>query len=254
MMCSSMKNQLVSIITPSFNSAKSIGATIKSVQIQDYENWEMLIVDDCSTDNTREVVQAYADKDHRIKLIARKWNAGPAVTRNRAISCASGRYIAFLDSDDIWYPEKLAKQIEFMLCNDVAFSYTSYRRVHVDGHQIGFVSVPKHVTYYDVLKTNRIGCLTACYDTEKLGKIYMPNISKRQDLGLWLKILKRIDKAYGIEECLADYYVGMSTVSSNKITAAKYQWRVYREVENLPFLRSLYYFVAYAYNSITKRI
>lgn len=249
-----MNNPLVSIITPSFNCGVSIAKTIESVLSQSYTNWEMLISDDFSSDDSCKVIQAFSVRDNRIKLIKRSWNAGPAVTRNRAISSASGRYIAFLDSDDIWYPDKLEKQIEFMLGNDVAFSYTSYRRVHVDGHEIGFVSAPASVTYYDVLKTNRIGCLTACYDTEKLGKVYMPNISKRQDLGLWLKILKRIDKAYGIQECLADYYVGISTVSSNKITAAKYQWRVYREVENLPFWRSLYYFTTYAFYAITRRV
>ncbi len=116
------------------------------------------------------------------------------------------------------------------------------------------MNVPEFVTYSDTLKTNSIGCLTACYDTEKLGKVYMPNISKRQDLGLWLKILKKIDKAYGLEECLADYYVGVSTVSSNKVTAAKYQWRVYREVEKLPLMESAYYFASYAYNAIRNRL
>jgi len=249
-----MNNPLVSIITPSFNCGVSVAKTIESVLSQSYQNWEMLISDDFSSDDSCEVIQEFIARDSRIKLIKRSWNAGPAVTRNRAISCAKGRYIAFLDADDTWYPLKLEKQIKFMQKKDIALSYTSYRRVHEDGREIGFMNVPEFVTYYDTLKTNSIGCLTACYDTEKLGKVYMPNISKRQDLGLWLKILKKIDKAYGLEECLADYYVGVSTVSSNKVTAAKYQWRVYREVEKLPFRMSAYYFAYYAYNAIRNRL
>ncbi|WP_299791226.1 glycosyltransferase family 2 protein [uncultured Shewanella sp.] len=249
-----MTSPLVSIITPSFNCATSVAKTIESVLSQSYQNWEMLISDDFSSDDSCAVIQEFANRDSRIKLIKRTWNAGPAVTRNRAISSANGRYIAFLDADDTWHPEKLEKQIKFMQNRDIALSYTSYRRVHEDGRELGFMNVPEFVTYSDTLKTNSIGCLTACYDTEKLGKVYMPNISKRQDLGLWLKILRKIDKAYGIEECLADYYVGVSTVSSNKVTAAKYQWRVYREVEKLPFMKSAYYFVSYAYNAIRNRI
>ncbi|SUI75460.1 glycosyltransferase family 2 protein [Shewanella morhuae] len=245
---------LVSIIIPSFNCESSVARTIESVLNQSYKNWEIFIADDFSTDNTCKVIQNFIARDDRITLIKRSWNAGPAVTRNRAISCANGRYIAFLDADDSWYKNKLEEQIKFMQKNDIALSYTSYRRIHEDGRELGFVNAPKSVTYYDILKKNRIGCLTACYDTEKLGKVYMPNISKRQDLGLWLKILKRIDKAYGLQECLADYNVGVSSVSSNKIVAAKYQWRLYREIEKLPFRVSLYYFLHYVYNSIASRI
>lgn len=254
-MGSSMKNKLVSVITPSFNCAESIGATIKSVQEQDYEHWEMLIVDDCSTDNTRAVVQAYADKDHRIKLITRKWNAGPAVSRNRGISHANGRYIAFLDADDMWYPQKLSKQLTFMGENEVALSYTAYRRVDESGRELGFIIPPEKLTYEELLKSCRIGCLTALYDTKRLnGKVYMPNIARRQDFALWLKIMRQIGDAHGLTEVLADYTVAANSVSSNKITAAKYQWRVYREVEKLTFTESVYYFANYAYHAIRNRI
>lgn len=249
-----MNNPLVSIITPSFNCSASVAKTIESVLSQSYQNWEMLISDDFSSDDSCEVIQAFTARDPRIKLIKRSWNAGPAVTRNRAISCSKGHYIAFLDADDTWYPSKLEKQIRFMQSKDIALSYTSYRRVHEDGRELGFINAPEFVTYFDTLKTNSIGCLTACYDVKKLGKVYMPNISKRQDFGLWLKILKKIDKAYGLEECLADYYVGVSTVSSNKVTAAKYQWRVYREIERLPLLKSMYYLGVYAYSAVKKRL
>ncbi|WP_108947135.1 glycosyltransferase family 2 protein [Shewanella halifaxensis] len=249
-----MNNPLVSIITPSFNCSNSIFKTIDSVLNQTYQNWELLIADDCSSDNSCEVIEKFTALDSRIKLIRRDWNAGPAVTRNRAISEAKGRYIAFLDADDTWYPSKLEKQIAFMQSKNIALSYTSYRRVHEDGRELGVVNVPESVSYSDILKTNSIGCLTACYDTELLGKVYMPNIAKRQDLGLWLKILKRIDNAYALEGCLADYYVGVSTVSSNKIAAAKYQWRIYREVEKLPLLKAAYYFVSYASAAVLNRL
>lgn len=249
-----MNEPLVTVITPAYNSAKLIVDTLESVIAQTYQNWELIIADDCSTDDTCRIVDRYAVNDNRIKLIRRKWNAGPAVTRNRAISCGKGRYIAFLDADDTWYPDKLEKQIKFMQDKDIALSYTSYRRVHEDGRELGFMNAPDFVVYEDILSSNSIGCLTACYDVKKLGKVYMPNIAKRQDLGLWLKILKMVDRAYGIEECLADYYVGVATVSSNKFTAAKYQWRLYREVEKLPYLKALKHFVSYALNGIVKRM
>lgn len=249
-----MKNPLVSIITPAFNCSHSIAKTIDSVLNQTYQNWEMLIADDCSSDETCATIQSFVDLDSRIKLIRRSWNAGPAVTRNRSISEAKGRYIAFLDADDTWYPSKLEKQIAFMQQKDVALTYTGYRRVHEDGRELGMVNIPASVNYSDILKTNSIGCLTACYDSSKLGKVYMPNIAKRQDLGLWLRILKQVDRAYGIDDCLADYYVGVSTVSSNKVVAAKYQWRIYRDIEKLPFFSSLYYFISYATNAIKNRM
>ncbi|QLE86117.1 glycosyltransferase family 2 protein [Shewanella sp. Scap07] len=250
-----MKNEhLVSIITPSFNCSKSIAKTIDSVLGQSYQNWEMLIADDCSGDATCEVIQQYVDMDTRIKLIKREWNAGPAVTRNRAIQAAKGRFIAFLDADDTWHKDKLEKQIKFMLDRQVTLSYTGYERIHEDGRKLGTMTVPSSVCYHDILKTNSIGCLTACYDSLQLGKVYMPNIAKRQDLALWLRILKKTDRAYGIQESLADYYVGVSSVSANKVIAAKYQWRVYREIEKLGLIQSLYYFFSYAFQAVKNRL
>ncbi|GIU49895.1 putative teichuronic acid biosynthesis glycosyltransferase TuaG [Shewanella sairae] len=249
-----MNSPLVSIITPAYNCSNSIAKTIDSVLNQTYQNWEMLISDDCSSDDSSNKIQQFAELDSRIKLIRRSWNAGPAVTRNRAISEAKGRYIAFLDADDTWYPSKLEKQIAFMQSKKIALSYTGYRRVHEDGRELGFVNVPSSVNYTDILKTNSIGCLTACYDSDMLGKVYMPNIAKRQDLGLWLRILKKVEAAYALEECLADYYVGVSSVSANKVVAAKYQWRIYRDIERLSVDKSLFYFIAYATNAIRNRM
>jgi len=243
---------LVSIITPSYKSEKFISKTIESVLSQTYQNWEMIIVDDCSPDNSNEIIDEYCKKDSRIKLIKLEKNSGPAVARNRAIKEVKGRYIAFLDADDLWKPEKLEKQLLFMKENDLAFTYSSYDLIDKDSNEIGTVITKETITYEDMLKTCSIGCLTAIYDTEKLGKVYMPLIRKRQDYGLWLKILKKIGKTKGILEPLAIYRIRKDSVSSNKFKAAQYEWRIYREVEKLSFFKSIYYFIHYTYNGVIK--
>ena len=244
---------LVSIITPSYNCTATIEKTIKSVIAQTMKDWEMLIVDDCSTDHSRELIKSIIAVDSRIKLIERTWNAGPAIARNIAIEHAQGRYIAFLDADDQWHPTKLEKQLKFMNEKDIALSYTAYNCLDSDGNHLRIYKPILKVTYGDMLKSNRIGCLTAIYDTDKIGKVYMPNISKRQDLGLWLRILKQVDYALGMDEILADYLaVQANSVSSNKADAAKYQWRLYREIEKLNFKQSTFYFLNYAYLGLKK--
>lgn len=244
---------LVSIITPSYNCTATIEKTIKSVVAQTMKDWEMLIVDDCSTDHSRELIKSIIAVDSRIKLIERTWNAGPAIARNIAIEHAQGRYIAFLDADDQWHPTKLEKQLKFMNEKDIALSYTAYNCLDSDGNHLRVYKPILKVTYADMLKSNRIGCLTAIYDTNKIGKVYMPNISKRQDLGLWLRILKQVDYALGMDEVLADYLaVQANSVSSNKTDAAKYQWRLYREIEKLNLKQSTFYFLNYAYLGLKK--
>jgi len=243
---------MVSIITPSYKSEKFISETIKSVLFQTYKNWEMIIVDDCSPDNSNEIIEEYCKKDSRIKLIKLEKNSGPAVARNRAIKEAKGRYIAFLDADDLWKPEKLEKQLLFMNENNLAFTYSSYDLIDEDNSDIGTFITKETITYEDMLKTCSVGCLTAIYDTEKLGKVYMPLIRKRQDYGLWLKILKKIGRTKGIVEPLAIYRIRKDSVSSNKIKAAQYQWKIYREVEKLNFFQSIYYFIHYAFNGVIK--
>jgi glycosyltransferase involved in cell wall biosynthesis len=245
-------NNIVSIITPSYNSEKFIKDTIGSVLSQTYKNWEMIIVDDVSLDNSNEIIEEYCKKDSRIKLIKLAKNSGPAVARNRAIQEAKGRYIAFLDADDLWMSEKLEKQIKFMTDNDLAFTYSSYGLIDEYGNDLGSFRTKESITYYDMLKTCSVGCLTAIYDTNKIGKVYMPNILKRQDYGLWLKILKEIGSTKGILEPLATYRILENSVSSNKIKAASYQWKIYREVEELNIFQSIYYFIQYAYYGIRK--
>jgi glycosyltransferase involved in cell wall biosynthesis len=231
----------VSIITPLYNSEEFISETIESVLSQSYNNWEMIIADDCSTDNGINNVKKYQKEDQRIKLIQLKENSGAAVARNEGIKLANGKYIAFLDSDDLWHPEKLEKQISFMKENDYAFTYTNYQKISESGNLTDIiVESPSKLGYKKALHTNYIGCLTAIYDTEKLGKIYMPEIRKRQDYGLWLKILKEVD-GHGLNENLAYYRVRNSSVSANKFKLIKYNWKLYRDIENLSMLKSSYY-------------
>jgi len=247
-----MYNNLVSIITPSYKSVKFIKETIDSVLVQTYTNWEMIIVDDCSPDNSNEIIENYILKDSRIKFIKLEKNSGPAVARNRAIEEACGRYIAFLDADDLWMPQKLEKQIAFMNKQKCALSYTSYYVISEENKDLGLFTTKKQISYSDLLKTNSIGCLTAIYDTDILGKVLMPNIIKKQDYALWLKILKQIDYAKGIVEPLAYYRIVENSVSSNKMVGIKYIWKIFREVEKLNIFQSMYYFSYYVYYGIKK--
>ncbi len=245
-------NDLVTIVTPSYNSERFIADTIESVLSQSYQNWEMIIVDDHSPDRSNKIIEDYIKQDHRIKLIKLKTNAGPAVARNRATEEAKGRYIAFLDADDLWLPEKLEKQLAFMNRYKIAFSYSSYFLIDENGQELGEFTTKEMITYSSMLKTCSVGCLTAIYDTRILGKRYMPDILKRQDYGLWLHLLKDINSTKGIMEPLAVYRILNHSVSSNKIATARYQWKIYREVEKLNIWESLYYFVFYTINGIMK--
>lgn len=250
-----MQNQeLVSIITPLYNSEKYVAETIESVLAQTYENWEMLIIDDCSSDNGPKIVKDYAKKDARIKYHKLESNSGPAVSRNRAIELANGKYIAFLDSDDLWKKEKLEKQIKFMKEKDCAFSFTEYEEISDEGKSLNIlIKTPKNpISYRKYLLTTPIGCLTAIYDAKKLGKIYMPLIRKRQDAATWLKILKTGVKAYPLKENLAIYRLRKSSVSSNKINLVKPQWILYREVEKMNYFESLFYLTCTIFTKIFK--
>ena len=245
--------ELVSIIMPNYNSGRFIAESIESILAQTHENWELILVDDCSSDDSVKVIESLITDDKRIKLIKLAENSGPAIARNRAIKEAKGRYIAFLDSDDLWHPDKLSKQLSFMKEQDVSLSFTGYDRIdEQSGMVIDKLHVPFRVDYDELLKQNIIGCLTAMYDTQKLGKVYMPDILKRQDFALWLTILKKIPYAYGLDEPLAHYRIRTASVSSNKILASKYNWKLYREVEKLPLHKAIYCFGWYTYKSILK--
>ena len=194
-----MSLPLVSIITPNFNAAKFISQTINSVLNQTYENWEMLIVDDCSTDNSIEIIEKFASKDTRIKLFKLKHNSGPAICRNKGIEMASGSFMTFIDADDLWKPEFIKTSIlqEKKSFGFVFASYHCYNE-NLEPKFKDFI-VPNKVTYNDILKQNSISCLTAFINIEKLRKFNMPNVMYRQDMRLWLKYLKNIDYAINIQ-------------------------------------------------------
>ena len=243
---------MVSIITPSRNTEKYIARTMDSVLAQTYGEWEMIIVDDLSTDNSPSIIETYAQKDSRIKLIRSEQKSGASGSRNRAIEASQGQYIAFLDADDLWIPEKLEKQIMFMEKHDLAFTYSSYKTINENDEVLTtFVTVPE-ISYESMLKTCSVGCLTAVYDTEKLGKMYLPKLPTKEDYVLWLNIMKKINTTQGIIEPLAYYRIGETSVSSNKVNAAAWQWKVYRDVEKLGLVKSIYYFVNYVYFGIKK--
>jgi len=234
--------KLVSIITPTFNSASYIAETIQSVQNQTYQNWEMIIVDDGSTDETVSIIQQIQKTEHRINLVIQPKNVGPAITRNIGIELVQGKYLTFLDADDLWFPDFIQNSITTIQQTKVPFVFSSYRRAD---ESLNFVYsdfiVPQKVTYTDILKTNSISCLTAFLDINVLGKKYMPIIQKRQDMGLWLQYLKKIPFAHGIQEPKAIYRIRKNSLSRKKSDLIKYQWQFYREVENLTVIQSIYY-------------
>lgn len=244
-------NPLVSVITPAYNAERFLAGTIESVQQQTYTNWEMVIVDDQSTDRTWEIAKTYADQDSRIRIYRLEKNSGAAVARNTAMKHAKGRYIAFLDSDDQWFPEKLEKQLRFMQEKDIAFSFTKYIRMDEDGTLRDNVSkAPESVGYTDLMKHCVIGCLTVMIDREKTGDMEMVNIRTRQDYAYWLALTKKGFRAYGLPEVLAKYRIVGNSISRNKLKAAQRQWYVYRQIEKENLLRSMYYFLHYAFRGV----
>jgi glycosyltransferase involved in cell wall biosynthesis len=243
----------VSIICASYNSACYLSTTINSIINQYYKDWELIIIDDCSVDNTYEIASKFADTDSRIRILSNNKNKGPAKTRNKGIREAKGKYLTFIDSDDLWEKDFISKSISFLQENNYSFCFSSYYRVDegLDPLYTPFI-VPKKVSYNDLLKTCPISCLTAFIDIGKIGKYYMPDLKQRQDYGLWLNILKDVDFAYGIKKKLATYRIRKGSVSRNKFEAMKYVWKLYREEEGLNIVRSIYLIVIYSFNGLKK--
>ncbi|MGI2148264.1 glycosyltransferase family 2 protein [Shewanella baltica] len=241
---------IVSIIMPSYNSEKTIINSIKSVQQQDYTHWELLITDDRSTDKTLEFARQFAFLDPRISIVVNSVNSGAGFSRNQSINRSIGKYIAFLDSDDLWLPNKLSTQVSYMEQTGVVFSYTAYQKF-TDAGLGGVITPPTRVTHNQLLYGCVIGCLTVMFNAEILGRQTMPLIRKRQDMGLWLNLLKICGEAHGIPIVLAHYRTD-SGMSQNKINAARYQWRLYRDVVGLNLFQSAWYFSWYAVNGFIK--
>ena len=249
-----MNNNFVSIITPSYKSKKYIGDTIASVKKQTYSNWEMIIVDDCSPDDSVIFIKQLIADDSRIKLISLKYNVGAAMARNKALEVAQGRFIAFLDSDDFWESNKLEYQINFMLEYNCAFSYSAYKVINESGQQsLGQINVPKSINLRQYLGNTIIGCLTVMLDAEKIPQVRMPNLRSSHDMALWADILKRVDFAYGINIPLATYRLVDSSNTANKMKASKDVWQVYRQHLQLNLITSSFYFVQYVFNAVKKR-
>lgn len=245
---------LVSIITPSYNSALFISTAITSVLKQSYVNWELIVVDDSSTDESPEMIKKYAAQDVRIKYVRQPKNVGVAAARNAGLKLAKGNFVAFLDSDDVWDEFKLEKQVNFMVTNHYHFTCCAYRKINKEGVVVfPKVSVPVQITYNMLLKHNEIGCLTAMYNVDEIGKHYFPEVG-HEDFATWLKILKAGHHCYGLDEVLASYRVHSNTVSSNKFKAASYTWHILRNEEQFSLIKSAYYFTNYMFNALSKYV
>ena len=237
-----MEEDLISIIMPTYNCAKFIEETIKSIQAQTYNSWELIIVDDCSTDNTKEIVERYIKSDTRIKYNCLEKNSGAAVARTTAMNLANGEYMAFCDSDDIWTNNKLEKQLAFMKKNNYYFTCTAYEQIDENSNSLGNIIKPKEKCNYNRLLLDcPVGNSTVMYNVKEMGKFEVPNIRKRNDDALWLQMLKKEKYIYGMPDVLMKYRIRKNSISSNKFKVIKYHWILYRNVEHLSIPRSLFH-------------
>ncbi|MCH7337296.1 MULTISPECIES: glycosyltransferase family 2 protein [unclassified Acinetobacter] len=248
--------QLVSIIMPAYKAAKTISDSIESVLAQTYQNFELIVIDDCSPDNTRDIVNQYVSLDNRVKLISKENNQGVAAARNTGLDIVTGDYVAFLDSDDKWDTKKLEKQIQVFKNQDVDVIFSSYYRFNSTGIK-NLVSVPLAVDYSQLLKGNCIGNLTAIYKFDRFSSVRQKKIG-HEDYLFWLEIFSNSPavKGIGIQEPLAFYRVSEdgSNVSANKLEAAKWTWNIYRKHLNIGLTKSIFYFICYAMKAVTKRV
>jgi teichuronic acid biosynthesis glycosyltransferase TuaG len=243
---------LVSIVTPMFNSSDFIEGAIKSVLAQSIDDWEMIVVDDKSSDDSVEKVKFYSAQDKRIKLIQLDTNSGPAIARNAALDLAQGEYVAFLDSDDLWESTFLEDMYKFSDGNGYDFTFASYKISDESllNYKRDFV-VPLKVTYEGLLKKTSISCLTAFIKRQLIGDSRMQNIT-HEDYVFWLRILKKTGYAYGFQKALAVYRKRSGSITSNRMKSALATWDIYRKIEHLSFLKSVYYFSNYAFNAVVK--
>ena len=249
---------MISIVTPVYNAAAFIRQTMEMVQAQDYTDWELILVDDCSKDTSCEIIEEYLKEkpDKRIRLIRKEKNEGAALTRNRGIQEAKGRYIAFLDADDVWLPHKLQTQMDFINKTESSFVFSAYEFGDEEAAGTGrIVHVPESLTYKKALSRTVIFTTTVLLDTEKIPKelIYMPNVPS-EDSATWWQILKAGYVAKGIDEVLAIYRRPAKSLSSNKLKAIQRIWYLYREVEKLSLLDSIIAFVGWAYRATMRRL
>lgn len=242
-------NILISIITPVYNAENYISKAIESVKEQTHKNWEMILIDDCSIDNSEVVIQKYLT-DLRIHYLKMEKNSGGARARNKGLEIAKGKIIAFLDADDQWKPEKLEKQLMFMLNNHYAFTFTSYEILGQKENKI--VQVPHKLSYSDFMKNTIIGTLTVMINTNIVGPIRLVDVQKDHDSMTWAELLKRGYFAYGMNESLAYYRKVPGSISNNKFRAVKNHWNNCRRIQKISFFKCTYYFIFYLFNAIKK--
>ena len=246
---------MISIILPLHNSESFIALTISGILAQTHIDWELFLVDDGSTDASYDLARQYSAFDDRIQLIRLDRNFGAVIARNRALEVCSGRYIAFCDSDDIWMPDKLEKQLQAIQSSSHGICCTAYERIDGDGRKLGNLVVPPAVTDYNrLLRSNCIGMSTALIDTQVCGDVRLPDIKRRQDYALWLQLTRRGHTALGLEEPLVQYRVHPSSLSSNKLKSAYYHWKVLRDLEKLSLPSTMRYFARYCYDASRKRL
>ncbi|MBG9988966.1 glycosyltransferase family 2 protein [Aerococcaceae bacterium DSM 111176] len=247
---------LISIVTPVYNASDFIEKTVDSVLSQTFTDFEYILVNDQSTDNSLSILEDYAEVDDRIKVITLEENSGAAVARNTGLEAARGRYIAFIDSDDVWHREKLANQINFMQDNDYEFTYTDFALISEDGAVLKErTGIPANIDYDGLLKNTTIACSTVMIDRTNIGDFRMPLVRKGQDTATWLMLMREHNlTAYGLQEVLNYYRQVAGSISSNKVDALKRTWNTYYRLEKLPLPKAIYYFVHYVWNAVRRRL
>lgn len=246
---------LVSVIMPCYNMERFIADTIQSVLRQTFTFWELCVVDDASTDGTAEIIKSLQNQDNKIRFTSKPKHSGIADTRNQCIRMAQGRFLAFLDSDDVWHPEKLEKQLQFMTERNIGFSYSSYDCIDEAGNPLNkIVKSAGNLNYEAYLRNTIIGCSTVVLDKTIVGEVFVPDFRTSEDAATWLNILKKGNLAYAIDQPLTSYRIRQHSASSNKLKASSDLWRVYRQNEKLPLFKALAYFSCYAFNAVKKRL
>lgn len=250
-------DSMVSVIVPVYCCEKYISETIESVLAQTYPNWELILVDDCSPDGSAAIIAEYQKTDSRISYIKQPQNGGAALARNKGLSAAQGRYIAYLDADDLWVPEKLERQLRFMEINGAVFTCCDYEKIEWDGTPLNkIVQMPKTITYEQLLRNTIIQTVGVIVDTQQVDKqlLEMPNVRRGQDSATWLQMLRNGVKFMGQNEILAKYRRVPNSLSANKFQAMKRTWHLYRGIEKLSVPKSLWCLLGWAWHASLKRI
>ncbi len=249
-----MTRPAVSILMPLHNAAATLRASVHSVQAQTRGDWELWLIDDASTDASGALAVDLAAGDPRIRVLSLPRNQGAAAARNAGLAQAQGRFIAFLDADDLWQPPKLEAQLAHMAATGAAISFTGYSRADADGRLVERVRAPARVDHATLLKRNVMGCLTVIHDSAVTGKVPMPDLRRQHDYALWLDLTRRFGPAAGLDRDLAIYRIGRASLSANKAGAARDVWRVYRDCQGLGLLPSLWYFGHYTWYGLRHRL